>query len=551
MICCDMSKVNVQKLFRRMLQSIFFSMQSVSICISILIILILYAYVQNASIQASSRIFALLNTSTSRSEIFALAYRFLIIAAGSTAIYYTSLFLKKYITLYWKQTITQQLVNCWISSKHFTHHNIENIDKRLTDDIKSISITLGELLHGATTALIQLCIYTPKFINEIQKCGNGIGKIAIIVILLALLFSMLNLIFKHYIQYYHEQFLETEGALRRTIKGTDQMSSAIAMFNGKEATFTHIKQTVHMNINAQRKIMIIKTLSGFVQSIVNTMNSNMGRLLFTPLACAGLATTYDTVYAASLLWYILYNLVFITQNTDKFSEISVSMKRLNEIYDTCMNVSATGLIQAKSLDSNIHINATIFVPTDNTMKMILHNVNLHIAPREHILIYGKSGTGKTTLLSALHGHYTTASGTISTPATTKLFFLPHKTLVIEGDIFANVAYPCDHCDKQQIEYILSKILPLYKTLNMQNLSAGERQKIQLARLLYQSDDKYNAIFLDEPFSNIDNHESQVLMKMICESLPNSSIIICMHNGQEILGDIFDKQINLEKYALRE
>lgn len=456
--------------------------------------------------------------------------------------------------------LTKNILHHWIFSRQFTHANIENIDKRMTDDIDNISTELSYLLHNGTNCVIQLCVFVPKFVLEIQKGGGTIIKIAFFGIAFALIMSLTNLLFKKYINRYHKQQLETSGVLRRSIKGTDQMSSSIAMLNGKDATMMYLEQKLENDINAQQKIFYLNTFYNFIQSLINKINGSLGAFLFLPLAGMGIVTTFDSAYAASLVWYILYALVFFPQNTGKITEITVSLNRLQEIYTTCADTSYTGLALLQNdqnkdqISHDTHpalINATIFIQKKHVLHMLLQNVDMRIAPREHILLYGKSGTGKTTLLHALHGHYTYASGTITLPSHAELFFLPHKTLIIEGDIFDNIAYPSNTYDKAKIEHILLQILPLYKTLDMQNLSAGERQKIQIARLLYLSEKNYYAIFMDEPLSNIDQHESQMIMKMIYNTFPNSAIIISMHDGKEILGDIFDTCINLEKYSLRE
>lgn len=604
-----MSEVNHKIIFRDALRSVFFSLKSIGIWISILCVLFLYTYVQDKAMHVSSEIYSFITQPFTLWELFVLAYRVMLVSSIATGVYYFSLFLKKYIGLYWRKTFTLLLLDKWIFSRQFTHVDIENIDKRLTDDIENISVELALLLHNGTNSIIQLCIFVPKFIYEIQKGGIIIVKIAMISMLCALCLSMLNLCFNKYISYYHKQQLETSGALRQAIKGTDQMSSSIAMLNGKEATMKYLQQQLENDTNAQQKNAYLYSIQQFMQSIINKVNASLGNFLFLPLAGMGLVTTIKSRYAASLVWPILYAAVFLPQNLGKISTIRVSLKRLAEIYAACSDDKYTGLVvnennrsdvitdmnhepafahnmHKDTIDTDvrihdkdaekagqsmrgsdmyiadarmndmhqsepINIHANIFIQKKHALQLLLQNINITLSARERILLYGKSGTGKTTLLHALHGHYTHASGTISMPNDAKLFFLPHKTLIIHGDIYQNIAYPSETYDQQKIEHILHKILPLYKTLDMRNLSAGERQKIQIARLLYLSDQNYHAIFLDEPLSNIDKHESKFIMQLLYDTFPNSAIVISMHDGIEILGNIFDRLINLEQYILRE
>jgi len=131
-------------------------------------------------------------------------------------------------------------------------------------------------------------------------------------------------------------------------------------------------------------------------------------------------------------------------------------------------------------------------------------------------LIGPNGAGKTTLLKLLHGLIEPNSGSIrfSHPALRKALVL-HHTAMIKASARTNLALVQDSdpsISNQDIEQALKHAgLAHLADSPAQKLSAGERQKLCLARALLQSP---NLVLLDEPTANLDPNTTEQVEAMM-------------------------------------
>lgn len=165
----------------------------------------------------------------------------------------------------------------------------------------------------------------------------------------------------------------------------------------------------------------------------------------------------------------------------------------------------------------------------NSERKVLDNLSFKIEPGEKIAIVGENGAGKSTLIKILTGLYKNFGGEIWIGGkryngdTGSGFFRDHVTVVYQDSallafsVGENVACkPLNQINETKIEEILKKI-GLFKKIsrlpqgihtkvskiidkNGVDFSGGEKQKLLLARSLYQNG---GIIILDEPTSALD------------------------------------------------
>jgi tungstate transport system ATP-binding protein len=127
------------------------------------------------------------------------------------------------------------------------------------------------------------------------------------------------------------------------------------------------------------------------------------------------------------------------------------------------------------------------------------------ADRTGVAVLGPNGAGKTTLLLALHG-LIAASGTVQRPLrSASVFAVP---AVLRGSAVWNVAVVCESVlgvTRAKARHRAASALHdvgLDDTVHRdaRSLSTGQRQRLALARALAVEP---QALFLDEPFANVD------------------------------------------------
>lgn len=167
-------------------------------------------------------------------------------------------------------------------------------------------------------------------------------------------------------------------------------------------------------------------------------------------------------------------------------------------------------------------------------------------------ILGASGSGKSMLLSCIAGLIKPDKGTISldgrtlfdsaqkinlSPQSRKTGILfqnyalfPHMT------IRENIAFALDGLPKEKKNARVNKLLDRFHIADYANrypsqISGGQQQRVALARALAVEPD---ILLLDEPFSALDQHLKQSLMKDMLETLKDyeGCVLFVTHNMEE-------------------
>ena len=177
----------------------------------------------------------------------------------------------------------------------------------------------------------------------------------------------------------------------------------------------------------------------------------------------------------------------------------------------------------------------------NANRNLFDNFNYTINNNQSLCIVGKSGTGKSTLLSILSGLIEVDKNHIfinniditNIPLKIireKIAFMPSGEYFFEGNIFDNIALFESIPNEKRILSILEglDLLELVGDRLYDNLidiqssfSTGQKQRILLARTLYKNSD---LILLDEPTSALDIATEERVMQYIM-SLDTRMIII--------------------------
>lgn len=180
----------------------------------------------------------------------------------------------------------------------------------------------------------------------------------------------------------------------------------------------------------------------------------------------------------------------------------------------------------------------------------LKSINLSIKKGEVVAIMGASGSGKSTLLQLILGILNPTKGSIEIDNKNlkeikeswqkTIGYVPQNIYLLDENIAANIALgvPKNEINFKKIKKLL-KILNLKKYIknldnkfsknidyNSTNISGGEKQRIALARALY-NDSK--VLVFDEITSALDNITSIKIMKEFLKIKKNKTIIIVTHD----------------------
>ena len=188
-------------------------------------------------------------------------------------------------------------------------------------------------------------------------------------------------------------------------------------------------------------------------------------------------------------------------------------------------------------------------------KEILHGVNYTAQPGEVSMIVGPNGSGKTTLLRALTGELP-YKGEVSLNGFDCKTIKPQELAMIRAVLpqAAALAFPFtvievvrlgltaglssdkpDHSDRLPLRALDRVGLAGFEGRHFHDLSGGEKQRVQLARVLVQIwEPVLNGtprwLFLDEPVSALDiGHQLVVMQLARAYALAGGGVVAVMHD----------------------
>lgn len=156
---------------------------------------------------------------------------------------------------------------------------------------------------------------------------------------------------------------------------------------------------------------------------------------------------------------------------------------------------------------------------------IIGPINLKIQSKDKIVILGKNGAGKTSVIKTLLGEIASESGDVRTGSKVLIGYLPQESEITEKTILQNIK---DLSPDEETEF--RKILNNFSITkdkinrNIGELSPGERSRLVLASIIAR---RPNCIILDEPTNHLDIYALDFLEEAI--KTYEGTIIIVTHD----------------------
>lgn len=227
-------------------------------------------------------------------------------------------------------------------------------------------------------------------------------------------------------------------------------------------------------------------------------------------------------------------------------EAEASMKRINEflkiVPDIQNNNPNKSIIEGKIEFKNVR-----FVYDDTNIEA-LKNVSFTINKGETLAILGKTGSGKSSILSLISRMYDTTEGTIlidNEPIATKNLFdlrnsigiVPQDAFLFSDTISNNIKFGKENATDDEVETAAKKAVVHNNIIEFQNqyetvlgergitLSGGQKQRVSIARAIIKNPE---ILLFDDCLSAVDTETEEAILNNLLEICKNKTTIIVSH-----------------------
>lgn len=466
--------------------------------------------------------------------------------------------LEEVFKIRWLERLNQQLLERWLSDKHYYHlqisqHRPDNIDQRIQQDAQDFINSTTDFIRGminSVVSAIEFTIVLWGLSGTLYLLGMTIprGMVFFVFIFAVLATFGAMWIGKPLIRlnFEDERF---NGNYRYSLIRVRENAESIAFYDGEASEMMSLQQRFQQIIKNRWKILY-RSLG------LNVFNNGLTQgvqllplMLQAPRFFAGQVTIGDMHQTVQAFNRLQRALSFFRNFYEEFTAYQARLERLNGFFVSLKKDSASNTTsdQAKriTIDNGLILqNISLFLANG---RPLVQSVNLQLQQGDRLLIQGASGCGKTSLLRLLAGlwHFK-SSGVIQIPDKPELMFVPQRPYLPQGTLKTAICYPTSQTHQNISPNVSPNVSDdeLHKTLRLcclddlqdklhvyddwlQRLSSGELQRIAFVRILLA---KPKVILLDEATSALDEPTEAHLYQLINKKLPNSLMVSVGHRN---------------------
>ncbi|MGL5591120.1 MAG: ATP-binding cassette domain-containing protein [Mycoplasmoidaceae bacterium] len=272
-------------------------------------------------------------------------------------------------------------------------------------------------------------------------------------------------------------------------------------------------------------------------SLIEKMGNKIIFFIFTVISVFFIVNGVNEYFSVGLMIYVftLINIISDSSNAifDFLANLSFYKMHENKVNNFLKNI----IKENKGIDLEEKITS---IKVQNLSvkyndKYIFKNLNKKL--ENDLIIFGKSGVGKTTLLRKILPNNNCREIVINGIATNlynyeslkrKIIYLYSENNLIDIDINKLIHFNVD-MKMQMIEFL--KVNNLFEIISKKDVSMGERQIINFLSIIHE---KSKIILLDEPLSHVDSKTKKKIIKTFKHYLISNNFVIWVSHDKAII-----------------
>ena len=474
--------------------------------------------------------------------------------------------LQKRLIFRWRTHLTEQFQQNWLEGhKHYRLRltgEPDNPDQRIAEDIYLLADQSIGLFRSFINNIAKFSAFVAVLwkLSGVQAFNIGGRDITIhgYLVWVALIYSVISTLIAHLVgrklKNLNIDRQHREADYRAALLRVRDHAEQIAFYNGGEAETGRLKQRYLRIRDNWRRLTNCEFRQETFWATYVRISIFIPILATLPMYLAKTMTFGDMMQTRTSFARVQDSFGWFTDSYRRLIEWAAVVERLSGFQTALEQVEQEGRSAARpapALTLNNHRQSGILVLQNLTVHTqtgspLLTDINLEAHAPEWVLLEGRSGIGKSTLLRALAGLWPYYQGSFALDGS--LLFLPQRPYLPADTLRHTVSYPHPACqDDRLIQTTLEQVGLGRLKDNLDEpyewhgiLSGGEQQRLSLARALLH---KPQILFLDEATNQLDGESALALMQVLKQNLPDTLVIGISHQPE--IQALFGRRIGLE------
>lgn len=420
-------------------------------------------------------------------------------------------------------------------------------------DLENVKEFIGKIF---ITCFVDSFLVIFSFMVLINLSSKLTFILTVAVIIMILLIILVWKIIYPYLKKIREKNAIVNSYLVESITGIETIRS----FGLENYTFNKFSKKYrnynNFNYRTSKLYLYLQFIRNFIVQIT----------VFIILVVGGYLVIKNRLAVSTLITYyaLVFNFLDPIQNLldigFSWKEAKISFGRIEELYQIQeMNCESTGLSKDK-INGDIKIESLNYKYSPK--RKILSDIDFHINPKDRVLIYGKSGEGKSTLAKIISQVLKADSGNVyldnyplseynSSTFSKQICYLSQNEFLFNDSLYNNIYLDSqrdykdflDICSICMVDEIIDNHPLRYQMLleeNGFNISGGERQRVILARAILKNADVY---IFDESLNEIDVDRERIILNNLFNRYPDKTFIVISHRYHN--NNLFNRKFEIK------
>lgn len=429
-------------------------------------------------------------------------------------------YVRDQLALNWRRLLTHKYLKKYFTNRAFYKVNqiqaIDNPDQRISQDINDLvteSMLFFVILMDSVFQLIGFSRLLWSISNILVICLVIYAGISTVIATGVFGRALVRLNFEQ---------TKREANFRFGLLRIRDYGESIAFYQGEAGELEYLKQTfrpVLRNRNAIIKWWVGLKLFDTSHDLVSKI---LPSIIMAPLILGGQFEVGVLTQSNIAFNRMMDSLDLIVNQLGRLSALTTAINRLDSLANALEDASqTTPETKIETIESNQVALENVTLQTPDYQRTLWQNLSLQLPQNQGIIVVGASGCGKSSLLRAIAGLWSSGSGMIQRPKLQEMLFLPQVPYMVLGSLRSQVVYPKNVADTPVSDEDIFRVL---RQVNLQDLAArfggldtiedwghilslGEQQRLSFARLLLH---KPGYAVLDEATSALDKKTEKIL-----------------------------------------